>query len=467
MADGSSSAGSGRHTGLDLLPPAATVIERALSLVSAEARDAIPWDDLAACFDPDRCPERLLPWLATVYSVDLWFDRWPATRKREVIARAVELHRLKGTLAGIEATLGLVDADVVEVRTPPDLFFLDEEDGAGRAAWLARLPEIQVRHWARRGTREQAGALDHPVEGVVDGEVSIEPLEVFLDDDEPSTAMPALFCMEAADQPLTGAEAVLIENGIETPLVIEPLGEDGARAGAVSDVERLHLPQPADPYWFLALDDATADTDPGFVGDDDGCVFVQTTDRSYAALIRRGRQTLADFAGPTVVGRDIVDVDPVRLYPESAAPATWFLDECAGDLVDGAGMAEPLGYLADEAEVLTAYVDSWRLVDARVPERAGPAFSFLGVDRLGMPPHEAEITVDRPEPSHPLAFFLGDVPGEDGVLGYLIEDDFAALAEICAAVDTAKSRRDRILVDLGCRMPRSLREMTSIRELFF
>lgn len=39
MAEGASSAG--RHTGFDLLPPSATAVERALSLVSAEARDAI------------------------------------------------------------------------------------------------------------------------------------------------------------------------------------------------------------------------------------------------------------------------------------------------------------------------------------------------------------------------------------------------------------------------------------------
>ncbi|WP_261970378.1 phage tail protein I [Prosthecodimorpha staleyi] len=464
MAEGASAAG--RHTGFDLLPPSAMAVERALSLVSAEARDAIPWDDLAACFDPARCAERLLPWLATVYSVDLWIETWPTTRKREVIARAIELHRLKGTLAGIEAYLGLVDARIVAVRTPPDLFFLDEEDGFGRAAWLARLPEIQIRHWMRRGSADQAGALDDPAEGIADGEVSMGPLEVFLDDDEPDVTIGALFCLEAEDQPLTGAEAVLIVAGRETPLVIEPLGEDGSRSGIIADVERLHVPQPSDPYWFLALDDAAGDPDPGFIGDEDGCAFLASTDRTYAALIRRGRQTFADFAGPTVIGRDVLDVDPVRLYPESPAPATWFLDECAGDLIDGLGSAEPLGYLADETEVLTAYVDSWRLVDPDVPETHGPAFSFLGVDRLGIPAYEAELTVDRLEPSHPLGLFLGDVPGDDDALGYLIEDEFAALAEICAAIDTAKSRRDRVLIDANHRSAKSLREMTSIRDLF-
>ena len=58
------------------------------------------------------------------------------------------------------------------------------------------------------------------------------------------------------------------------------------------------------------------------------------------------------------------------------------------------------------------------------------------------------------------------MPPEDEVLGYLDAGDFSALAEICAAVDTAKSRRDRILVDLNWRSPKGLREMTSLRELF-
>lgn len=455
-----------RHTGFPLLSTSSTALERAVSRVDAERRDAIPWHLVAEFFDPETCPADLLGWLATVFSVDLWIEGWSETRQRQVIARAIELHRKKGTLAGMEAFAALVDATVIEARTPPDIFFLDEEDGKARANWLASLPAVEVRHWRRTGQREQAGALadiiqagEEPAEGA--GTVA---LEMILDDDEPDTSLPAFFCLDGPEPDLAGMDAVLIEDGVETKLGIESGAEAGDRRAVVADVERLYFPAAADPFLFLGLDDARADTDPTFLGDDSPAAgrhaaYLQDDERRYVARIRRGLGRVAADPGPTVRGRDVVDVDPERIYPSAPAPETWFLDEVPWD-------PTVLGYLADELTIWTAFIDRWRLVDPDKPGQAGPAFSFLGHDRLGMPAYEAEITVAMPEPSNPLAWFLGDVPGDPEVLGFLLEEKAEGLYRLCDALNTARSKRDRVLVGVARTGARTLREARTLAELF-
>ncbi|MFD8105757.1 phage tail protein I [Streptomyces microflavus] len=71
-------------------------------------------DNLPAYFDPALAPADFLPWLATWVGVDI--DRaWPQELQRAVVARAVELHRWRGTRRGLVEHLRLcfgVHADV-------------------------------------------------------------------------------------------------------------------------------------------------------------------------------------------------------------------------------------------------------------------------------------------------------------------------------------------------------------------
>jgi phage tail P2-like protein len=46
-----------------------------------------------------------LPWLAWSLSIDRWDPEWSEERKRLEVARAIELHRTKGTPASIDAIL--------------------------------------------------------------------------------------------------------------------------------------------------------------------------------------------------------------------------------------------------------------------------------------------------------------------------------------------------------------------------
>jgi phage tail-like protein len=57
-------------------------------------------DNIALYFDPHMIPESMLPWLAT------WIDQaldpaWPVERRRELVAKAAELYRWRGTKRGL------------------------------------------------------------------------------------------------------------------------------------------------------------------------------------------------------------------------------------------------------------------------------------------------------------------------------------------------------------------------------
>lgn len=127
-----------------ILPAAETPFNKALSSLSTrlEAIDA-PTRDV---WNPWTCPPQFLKSLAHAFSVDLWVDEWSDVRKRRIIANAVEMHRQKGTLAGVLSYLEYVDASLVDYIVPPMRVFSGPSlTRAEREAWLSKLP--QVRTW--------------------------------------------------------------------------------------------------------------------------------------------------------------------------------------------------------------------------------------------------------------------------------------------------------------------------------
>lgn len=56
-------------------------------------------------WDPDTCPEHLLPWLAWAFSVDGWESNWPENVKRQVIKNSYDVHRTKGTPFAVRKAL--------------------------------------------------------------------------------------------------------------------------------------------------------------------------------------------------------------------------------------------------------------------------------------------------------------------------------------------------------------------------
>jgi phage tail-like protein len=92
-------------------------------------------DNLAEYFDADLAPADFVAWLSSWVAADL-DPTWPEPLRREVVRRAVELHRLRGTARGLVARLELclgvhaevVDGPGVAWSTRPDTALPDRPD---------------------------------------------------------------------------------------------------------------------------------------------------------------------------------------------------------------------------------------------------------------------------------------------------------------------------------------------------
>lgn len=86
-----------------ILPKSSTALERELEQILADASQLpIQISDL---WDPYKCPEKLLPWLAWANSVDSWQSSWPEAVKRQVIADSFQVHQHKGTPFAVQKAL--------------------------------------------------------------------------------------------------------------------------------------------------------------------------------------------------------------------------------------------------------------------------------------------------------------------------------------------------------------------------
>ncbi|EPJ0793274.1 phage tail protein I [Vibrio vulnificus] len=94
-----------------LLPPNASKHERDIEAVISPPL-SFPNRDI---WNPDKCPEHLLPHLAWALSVDNWNSTWPVERKRQVIKDSVYIHRKKGTRDAVERVVSAIRGDDTKV----------------------------------------------------------------------------------------------------------------------------------------------------------------------------------------------------------------------------------------------------------------------------------------------------------------------------------------------------------------
>lgn len=102
------------HFDQSLLPFNATKQEQVIESVLARS-SGLPIA-ISSVWDPLRCPNELLPWLAWALSVDTWDSEWPEVTKRVLIANSVQIHKSKGTVSAIERVMGAlgVSAELLE-----------------------------------------------------------------------------------------------------------------------------------------------------------------------------------------------------------------------------------------------------------------------------------------------------------------------------------------------------------------
>ena len=71
-------------------------------------------DNFTSYLDPQLTPDDFLEWLATWVGIGL-DETWDSARKREIVARAVELYRMRGTAAGLAAQVSIQTGGEVEI----------------------------------------------------------------------------------------------------------------------------------------------------------------------------------------------------------------------------------------------------------------------------------------------------------------------------------------------------------------
>lgn len=108
-------------------------------------------DNLGAYLDPALTPDDFLEWLGG-WVAALLDETWPMERRRAFVARAVDLHRRRGTLGGLADHVRVFTGGEVEIR-----------EGGG-AAWSATsggaLPGSPARSLHVRVTVPHAGDVD-------------------------------------------------------------------------------------------------------------------------------------------------------------------------------------------------------------------------------------------------------------------------------------------------------------------
>lgn len=93
----------------DLLPPSATLLERATAAVLAPQVDP---SVLRTLGDSTRIPVGALPWLAWGASADGWQEAQTEASRRALVRGSIEIHQRKGTAGAIRRVLGAIGATV-------------------------------------------------------------------------------------------------------------------------------------------------------------------------------------------------------------------------------------------------------------------------------------------------------------------------------------------------------------------
>lgn len=411
-----------------LLPPNRTPWETALSLTSAERRP-LPIDLVAAVWNPATCPVHLLPYLAWQLSLDVWDDEWPETTKRQACRKALELHRLKTTLAGIKAHVALTGAEVRRAIRPPGSGFLyaamtDEQ----RKAWLDSLPQVRIYPFYRLTISKSRHFLSGPgarqFHSIRGGQSFILTDEsgAELTDEDGNTLMssggsansgdpspsPVVtgFLRKTRGRGLYGRRATVYDRGVETDVIYE------ADTGQVA--ERIFIGRERKRQWHGA----------GHVGQ--GYLTASIAGENVVTV------RLDETAGFFAIGKGLepVNVRPQRIYQPRVAPeARAFY-----------GRHRKGTFLKGSFGALLVY-DRISLHD---PDRMGArrkTRNFHGFGRFGIADYTAELRIKIPmqRPRRTSGRWHG--------VGYRMATDMAPMRKAIEAVRVSKAFRDTVMID--------------------
>jgi P2-related tail formation protein len=113
-----------------ILPSNSEVFEKALAAGMSDELQ-VPFAEL---LNPYTTRADMLVWLGASVGLDLWFDDWPLSRRREAVAQAMgvsvllegEIAAFKTTRTGAVRYLALVDGSIVDAVAYPAPAFADD-----------------------------------------------------------------------------------------------------------------------------------------------------------------------------------------------------------------------------------------------------------------------------------------------------------------------------------------------------
>lgn len=403
------------------LIPHPTPLEATIE-ASIAARLALPADRVTTTWNYATCPTDQLGFLAWQLGLELWDESWPETKKRQVCAQALALHRSKTTLAGIKAHVALVGSTVTRTIRPPARGFLraamtDDQ----RAAWLESLPQLRLYPFVHRATAVRRSFYRSPARRLVPATFDNSSWTFGADRptfDTNSTieiAQPhpigaRTFGNRGVWRASRGSELL----GIKATLADRGAERDIAYAADADDTVRLMIGRTSRRGWYGR----------GFTG----AGFTTTSVAGNGVVTLRLGDDVGQFA--VAAGLDPVNVRPTRVAQPRIAPAA--------------------RAFAGRPRAKTFLCTSWapNLVYDRVslhaPDRLGErrrTRSFHGRGRFGIQPFTAELRVDVPlhRPRQRSGAWHGS--------GFRAVGSLKALDRTLDAIRVSKAMRDTVLVD--------------------
>ncbi|WP_210246594.1 phage tail protein I [Methylobacterium sp. WL120] len=377
------------------LPNNATNYERVLAS-QVERLLELDTDRIKHLWDPWKCHIDDLPYLAWSMSVDLWNDKWDETKKRQVVADSLALHRLKGTEEGIRRHIAVVGSKLLRTVAPPARgYYTPVMTDAGRKKWLEDLPQIRIYPFLTKRNAPKKRAF---YRGPAGSQAFLKSAELGVD---------AFF--QASDGSKNyGRRATFYDRGVEIPAQYEVLQEDG---GAIAErVAIRRMGRRRNFYGTSFFDHA----------------FYQASDAEDNIIsVRLSEAASRQYA--SFSGSKVTDVRPERIYQGRIAPVGrrfygrrkgFYLSTFAPNLI------------FDRITIL----DKTRLGERKKVR------SFWGHTRYGIKPFTAELLVEVP--------IVRSKPRMGTYIrGFWKKADLSKLQHTMEAIRTSKSFRDTILVD--------------------
>lgn len=436
-----------------LLPSNATGFEVDLELAAARlAQVPVPIADL---WDADALPSELLPWLAWAFSIDYWEWEWSDQKKRNALRLFFDVHRQKGTLAGIRQIIRFANGKLTEHRVPPDKAFCAPKwDDATRQEWLRKFPELRVYRFRDRGAQGHTAMPANGANGVaakvyLGGRYHYPALS-----DATKRVAPRVYRV-TPDGEQTELTSLAYTRTTVSRNVVERIPSQ-PRRGSVPVEEggetTYRIVGPALRGRGAMLGDPSADTGALFLGGY----------RAYAADKRAHRRTyftefqsnflenvekVARYTVQPLLDRGTRGVDlrvnkgdPLTARADLVAERGVRQGAMLGSVFPGhrAGVPGATNFLVNTFAGDRFYTRS-RLFDPAVSAPTRGQTQHLGAMRLGMPPYHAELRVRLQGKRHRRRAWRF-------VNGYLMEADHSDRAKMLKALRWSVSKRDKVMV---------------------